>query len=174
MGHGQCQGPLGGNGAQALAIVQWEVEGSLSLRDRLEIVEAHWLRMVLHAWQPWALEPSSLRGAGPSTTLELNRGSGGELVWACLLIAPQLSRHVLEFTPVTLVNERVASLHLRVGDRSLTVVCASTGQNGSTEYLAFLESLGRVLDSSPTEGLHCSTGDFNAHVGNATVIPGGA
>ncbi|KAI3362127.1 hypothetical protein L3Q82_012456 [Scortum barcoo] len=33
-----------------------------------------------------------------------------------LLIAPQLSRHVLEFTPV---NERVASLRLRVGDRSL-------------------------------------------------------
>ena len=32
-----------------------------------------------------------------------------------LLIAPQLSRYVLEFTPV---NERVASLHLRVGDRS--------------------------------------------------------
>ncbi|KAI3377613.1 hypothetical protein L3Q82_008772 [Scortum barcoo] len=31
-----------------------------------------------------------------------------------LLIAPQLSRHVLEFTPV---NERVASLRLRVGDR---------------------------------------------------------
>ncbi|KAI3364369.1 hypothetical protein L3Q82_011167 [Scortum barcoo] len=38
-----------------------------------------------------------------------------------LLIAPQLSRHVLEFTPV---NERVASLRLRVGDRSLAVVCA--------------------------------------------------
>ncbi|KAI3357180.1 hypothetical protein L3Q82_015641, partial [Scortum barcoo] len=38
-----------------------------------------------------------------------------------LAIAPQLSRHVLEFTPV---NERVASLRLRVGDRSLAVVCA--------------------------------------------------
>ncbi|KAK7880575.1 hypothetical protein WMY93_032787 [Mugilogobius chulae] len=41
-----------------------------------------------------------------------------------LLIAPQLSRRVLEFTPV---DERVASLRLRVGDRSLTVV-APTGQ----------------------------------------------
>ncbi|KAI3362559.1 hypothetical protein L3Q82_012265 [Scortum barcoo] len=47
-----------------------------------------------------------------------------------LLIAPQLSRHVLEFTPV---NERVASLRLRVGDRSLAIVCAY-GPNSSTEY----------------------------------------
>ncbi|KAI3359404.1 hypothetical protein L3Q82_002907 [Scortum barcoo] len=54
----------------------------------------------------WALEPSSLRGAGPSTTLELPRVSGAGVG---LLIAPQLSRHVLEFTPV---NERVASLRL--------------------------------------------------------------
>ncbi|KAI3373348.1 hypothetical protein L3Q82_006650 [Scortum barcoo] len=106
---------------------------------------------------------SSLRGAGPSTTLELPRVSGGELVWACF-IAPQLSRHVLEFTPV---NERVASLRLRVGDRSLAIVCAY-GPNSSTEYPAFLESLGGVLDSAPDWGLHCSEGlgDFNAHVGN--------
>ncbi len=37
-----------------------------------------------------------------------------------LLIAPQLSRDVLEFTPV---NKRVASLCLRVKDRSLCSVC---------------------------------------------------
>ena len=36
-----------------------------------------------------------------------------------LLIAPQLSRHVLEFTPV---NERVASLRLRIGEGALAVV----------------------------------------------------
>ncbi|KAI3358435.1 hypothetical protein L3Q82_014862 [Scortum barcoo] len=60
--------------------------------------------------ESWALEPSSLRGAGPSTTLELPRVSGGR-AGVGLLIAPQLSRHVLEFTPV---NERVASLRLRV------------------------------------------------------------
>ncbi|KAK3560274.1 hypothetical protein QTP86_004203 [Hemibagrus guttatus] len=38
-----------------------------------------------------------------------------------LLIAPQLSRHVLEFSPV---NERVVSPRLRAGDRCLTVVSA--------------------------------------------------
>ncbi|KAK3524537.1 hypothetical protein QTP70_029847, partial [Hemibagrus guttatus] len=79
-----------------------------------------------------------------------------------LLIAPQLSCHVLEFSPV---NERVVSLRLRTGDRCLTVVSAY-GPNGSVEYPTFLETLRGVLEGAPTGESIVLLGDFNAHVGN--------
>ncbi|KAK3518329.1 hypothetical protein QTP86_018784, partial [Hemibagrus guttatus] len=79
-----------------------------------------------------------------------------------LLIAPQLSCHMLEFSPV---NERVVSLRLQAGDRCLTVVSAY-GPNGSVEYPTFLETLRGVLEGAPTGDSIVLVGDFNAHVGN--------
>ncbi|KAK3574435.1 hypothetical protein QTP86_006604 [Hemibagrus guttatus] len=79
-----------------------------------------------------------------------------------LLIAPQLSRHVLEFSPV---NERVVSLLLRARDRCPTVVSAY-GPNGSVDYPTFLETLRGVLEGAPTGDPIVLLGDFNAHVGN--------
>lgn len=51
------------------------------------------------------------------------------------------------------MNDRVVSLRVLVGDRSLTVVSAY-GPNSSAEHSACLEALGGVLE------------DFNTHVGS--------
>ncbi|KAK3545106.1 hypothetical protein QTP70_000614 [Hemibagrus guttatus] len=125
-------------------------------------VERYWLEIV-------GLASTHSLGSG---TLPLERGwtlffSGvphGERRRAGvgLLIAPQLSRHVLEFSPV---NERVVSLRLRARDRCLTVVSAY-GPNGSVEYPTFLETLRGVPEGAPTRDSIVLLGDFNAHVGN--------
>ncbi|KAI3351251.1 hypothetical protein L3Q82_005802 [Scortum barcoo] len=102
----------------------------------------------------WALEPSSLRGAGPSTTLELPRVSGVAdwcgLAYSSPAQPPCVGVHS---------GEREGRFPARFGlGIGLLLLFVPTGPNSSTEYQAFLESLGGVLDSAPTGDSIVSTG----------------
>ena len=86
-----------------------------------------------------------------------------------ILVAPDLGACTLGFNPV---NERVASLRIRVGGRVLTVVCAYA-PNSSSDYPHFLESLEGVLESAPPGDSLVLLGDFNTHMGNGSYTLGG-
>ena len=77
-----------------------------------------------------------------------------------LLTAPQLSRHVLKFSPV---NERVASLCLWVGDRSLTVVSAYVPNSSIIPGLR--GGPGRGTGKCSNRGLRRSTGGLQCSRG---------
>jgi len=75
-----------------------------------------------------------------------------------ILVAPQLCACTLGFTPV---DEKVASLRIRVGERVLEVVCAHA-PNSSLEYPPFLET----QESAPAGDPLILLGVFSAQVGN--------
>ncbi|KAK3509607.1 hypothetical protein QTP70_006811 [Hemibagrus guttatus] len=88
----------------------------------------------------------------------------GSITWTLIQgpSPPSSATMCWSFPPV---NERAVSLHLRAGDRCLTVVSAY-GPNGSVEYPSFLETLRGVLEGAQNGDSIVLLGDFNAHVGN--------
>ena len=82
------------------------------------------------------------------------------IIGAMLLLCFQ---HVVK--RFTLMDERIASLHLWVGEPVLNVVCFY-GPKSRSEYPSFMEYLELVLENAPTVVSIVLLGDSNAHVDN--------
>lgn len=115
--------------------------GGRNLSRRLSISGWRWSGSSSHT--VWALEPNSLKKRWDSL-----------LLWSCLQceavswygLAAQFSHHMLELSPV---NERSPPCAFWSGT-GLLLLLHLKGRYSSADYMAFLETLGGVLEGAQT------------------------